>query len=108
MATPESSSVEVEIFDVTYRVRGFGDSAHLQRVAKFVDERMRNVASHLATVDATKIAVLAAMNIADECLRGSPVARYEGERGEITEKVLALAGALEEVLDPPPVVAEDR
>jgi cell division protein ZapA len=64
-----SSSTGVEIFGQTYNVRGNGDPDYLAELARFVDSRMREVAAQVATVDPMKIAILAALNIADEFSR---------------------------------------
>ena len=66
-STPGSTSVE--IFGQTYNVRGDGDPDYLMELAQFVDTRMREVAAQVATVDPAKIAILAALNIADEFSR---------------------------------------
>ena len=62
-------STTVEIFGQTYNVRRNGDPDYLAELAQFVDTRMREVASQVATVDPAKIAILAALNIADEFSR---------------------------------------
>lgn len=62
-------STSVEIFGQSYNVRGDGDPDYLMELARFVDSRMREVASQVATVDPMKIAILAALNIADEFSR---------------------------------------
>jgi cell division protein ZapA len=62
-------STMVEIFGQTYNVRGEGDPDYLTELARFVDGRMREVAAQVATVDPVKIAILAALNIADEFSR---------------------------------------
>jgi cell division protein ZapA len=62
-------STIVEIFGQTYNVRGEGDPDYLLELARFVDDRMREVAAQVATVDPMKIAILAALNIADELSR---------------------------------------
>ena len=67
-------STTVEIFGQTYNVRGEGDPNYLAELARFVDSRMREVAAQVATVDPVKIAILAALNIADE------FSRYRKER----------------------------
>jgi cell division protein ZapA len=65
----KNDSTIVEIFGQTYNVRGEGDPNYLTELAQFVDSRMREVASQVATVDPMKIAILAALNIADEFSR---------------------------------------
>jgi cell division protein ZapA len=62
-------STIVEIFGQSYNVRGDGDPDYLAELARFVDSRMREVAAQVATVDPMKIAILAALNIADEFSR---------------------------------------
>lgn len=70
----KSDSASVEIFGQTYHVRGEGDPSYLTELARFVDSRMREVAAEVNTVDPVKIAILAALNIADE------FSRYRKER----------------------------
>ena len=65
-----SHLVQVEIYGQSYNLRGEGDSAYLQELAAYVDKRMREVAEATATVDSLKVAILAALNIADESRRG--------------------------------------
>jgi cell division protein ZapA len=61
-----SAPVKVQIFGQSYAVRGELEEAYVQTLAGFVDEKMRTIAEATATVDTQKIAVLAAMAIADE------------------------------------------
>ena len=72
-------STSVEIFGQTYNVRGEGDPNYLAELARFVDSRMRDVAAEVATVDPLKIAILAALNIADE------FSRYRKQREDAAE-----------------------
>jgi cell division protein ZapA len=63
----DAGSVRVSIFNQTYSLRSAdGDGAHVERVARLVDERMRAVANGLAVHDVAKVAVLTALNLADE------------------------------------------
>lgn len=61
--------ITVEIYGQIYNVRGDGDPEYLKELARFVDTRMRDVASQGSTVDPMKIAILAALNISDEFAR---------------------------------------
>jgi cell division protein ZapA len=56
----------VEIFGQRLGLRADGDETRLQEIARFVDFRMREVADRSSSVDTVKIAVLTALNIADE------------------------------------------
>ena len=61
------TSVAVEIYDGTYRLSGV-DPQHIAALASLVDGKMRAVSAHGATVDSLRVAVLAALNIADELM----------------------------------------
>jgi cell division protein ZapA len=60
-----NSSIEVEIFDQAYKLRG-NDPGYIRKLAEYVDGKMRAVAELTSTVDSARLAVLAALNIADE------------------------------------------
>ncbi len=57
--------VTVEIYDQTYHLSG-QDAEHIRGLAELVDARMRAVAAQGRTVDSLRVAVLAALNLADE------------------------------------------
>ncbi|HEY0378206.1 MAG TPA: cell division protein ZapA [Pyrinomonadaceae bacterium] len=61
-----SDTVEVTILNRTLRLRSENNREHVEQVARLVDERMRLIASRITTHDVSKIAILAALNIADE------------------------------------------
>jgi cell division protein ZapA len=61
-----SEAIEVTIFNQTYRLRSKTDKEHVEQIARLVDERMRQISSQITTHDVVKIAVLTALNIADE------------------------------------------
>jgi cell division protein ZapA (FtsZ GTPase activity inhibitor) len=65
---PQSGFVTVEIYDQTYHLSG-QDLERTRRLAARVDERMRAVASAGRTADSLRVAVLAALNLADELTR---------------------------------------
>jgi cell division protein ZapA len=59
-------AVKVQIFGQTYTIRGELDERYVQRLAAYVDGKMSAIANATATVDTQKVAVLAALAIADE------------------------------------------
>jgi cell division protein ZapA len=85
--TGKYDSTEVEIFGQVYNVRGEGDPNYLTELAQFVDARMREVAAEVATVDPMKIAILAALNIADEFSRFRKQRESAGAWIEKTEEI---------------------
>ncbi|MEQ1603755.1 MAG: cell division protein ZapA [Pyrinomonadaceae bacterium] len=58
--------IMVEIYNQTYSIRSDGDNKYIQDLAGFVDSKMREIASGTMTVDSLKVAILAALHIADE------------------------------------------
>jgi cell division protein ZapA len=100
-----SGSIAVDIYDQTYHLRGT-DTAYIEQLANAVDSKMRAVSAHGGTVDSLRVAVLAALNIADEleCLRE----RYNILASTITQsqtsmrsRSASLSGMLDEVLEEP-------
>jgi len=61
-----SPTIRVEIYDQSYTVRSDGDPEYLKQLAEYVDQRMREISSGTLTVDSRKVAILAALYIADE------------------------------------------
>jgi cell division protein ZapA len=61
----QNASVRVEIFDQVYNLRG-SDPEYILKLAEYVDGKMRAVAEATNTIDTVRLAVLAALNIADE------------------------------------------
>ena len=91
-----TTTTDVEIFGSSYHVRGDKDPELLQELAGLVDGKMREIAQQVSTVDTAKIAILAALNIADELMQCRK--QQEGERVAIQDKVTRLAERLEGVL----------
>jgi cell division protein ZapA (FtsZ GTPase activity inhibitor) len=99
--------VTVEIYDQTYHLSG-QDAAHIRELAALVDAKMRAVAAQGRTVDSLRVAVLAALNLADElsqaggrrcaagpCARRQPArAAGRGARGRAQDRVLGSAPAV--------------
>ena len=65
----EPDSVTVTIFGQEYTLRGDADAEYVRKVARFVDERMQDVARNSSMATTAKVAILAAVNIADELFR---------------------------------------
>ena len=79
--------VTVDIYDQTYHLRG-QDPAYIQGLAEIVDSKMRAVAAGGTTVDSLRVAVLAALNIADELMRMQ--AKYRELDGSFSRSESAL------------------
>lgn len=59
-------NIKIQIFGQTYSVQGDLDEAYVQKLAAYVDEKMRAISDMTPTVDTQKVAILAALAIADE------------------------------------------
>ena len=99
----ESQSIAVELYDQIYHLRGT-DPAYIQQLAHIVDAKMRAVSALGNTVDSLRVAVLAALNIADELQ--SLRQRHETLAGSLSlsqvtmrSRAGSLAGLLDEVLE---------
>ncbi len=57
--------IKVEIFGHTYTLRGPSEPEHLQRIAAFVDQKMRDIYEKNSQLDLQTLAVLTALNLAD-------------------------------------------
>ncbi len=103
MTTPVAQPVSVEIYDQVYNLRGV-EPEYIRNLASIVDSKMRNVSAHGSTVDSLRVAVLAALNIADELNRVK--ARLDALTGSSTQaqttmrtRAGSLAGMLDEILE---------
>ena len=67
--TVSKNGIKVEIFGTEYRIKGDANADYIKQVAGLVDERMRQIAEASMTGSVAKIAILAAVNIADELLK---------------------------------------
>lgn len=94
----QSSSVRVEIFDQAYNLRG-SHPEYILKLAEYVDSKMRAVAEATNTIDTVRLAVLAALNIADE-YHMLKKKHQEGGGGttDYQKRAHLLANALDEVL----------
>ena len=91
-----TTPVRVEIFDQAYNLRG-SDPDYIVKLAEYVDSKMRAVSEQTHTVDTARLAVLAALNIADEyhLLKR----RLDGKSTDYSKRAHQLSDALDEVLD---------
>jgi cell division protein ZapA len=83
----------VNIYDQMYHLRGQNPD-HIRQLAELVDSKMRAVAAQGRTVDSLRVAVLAALNLADEVSQISGVDANEGRA-----RAAHLTDMLDEVLE---------
>lgn len=102
--TPRSY-VTVEVYDQVYHLSG-QDEEHIRALAARVDAKMRAVAAHGSTADSLRVAVLAALNLADELSQiEQGISSADRERDASAgvrlgqARALTLRGLLDEVLE---------
>ncbi len=90
------NSVRVEIYDQAYNLRGT-DPDYIFKLAEYVDTKMRLVSEQTSTVDSLRLAVLAALNIADEyqVLKR----KYEAIAGDYNARAHQLHDLLNEAIE---------
>jgi cell division protein ZapA len=89
---------KVEIFGRYYTIKGIDDREYLDKLAAFVDSHMRQVASATGTVDTLKVAILAALTIADAHFRAQE--QRDTAEGELERSIEALRDQIELTLSP--------
>jgi cell division protein ZapA len=99
----QGQAVSQSVADQIYHLRGI-DPAYIEQLARVVDAKMRAVSAHGNTVDSLRVAVLAALNIADELetlRQRNEVLAGSLSVSQVTMRSRAgsLAGMLDEILD---------
>jgi len=90
--------VTVEIAGQKYPIRSTLDPTYVAELASYVEKKVRAASEATPTSDVLGLAVLAALNIADEYFR----ARDNQEMGAnvLNERALELEALVDEVLEP--------
>lgn len=91
-----TGTVHIEIFGATYTVKAGADPGYVEELAAHVDAQMREVSRTPGTVDSVRVAVLAALNLADECFRLRAATRKDDA---LSSRAEALAQQLSAVVD---------
>jgi cell division protein ZapA len=77
--------IRVTIYDQEYNMKGDLDPEYIQKLAEFLDAKMRAIAARTRTVDSLRVAVLTGLNLADEFHQLK--ARHEASSKQVEEKV---------------------
>ncbi len=93
---PEPSSVRVKIYDREYAFRTTGDPERLQALCAVLDKRMREIAASTGAVDTLKVAVLAALSLADDMERAGEDLKKLDE--SVGRRSLACVSMLDRIL----------
>jgi cell division protein ZapA len=92
----EGRVVAVEIAGQRYPIRSSLDPEYVARLATYVDEKMRAAADSSPSGDSMRLAVIAALNVADELFRCRDASRARS--GELAERAQELERLVDRVL----------
>ncbi len=93
----QSSLVRVSIFGQEYTVKAPADASYIKNIAEYVDTKMREVQGGLSSEQpSTRIAILAAMNIADELFNSRR--DKDVTEDDIEDKITSMIEMIEESL----------
>lgn len=90
------NTVRITILDKTYTLRATMSPEHMQRVAAFVDEKVRQLRQDFPDMPIQRLAVLAAIQIADEHLTTVPI--NQDNSAEIRQRINSLINHIDEIL----------
>ena len=91
-----NSVVTVEIAGQRYPIRSGLDARYIAELASYVDQKMRDASDSAPTTDMLGLALLVALNIADEYFRASQ--QQSSAHGELNERALRLEQLVDEAL----------
>jgi cell division protein ZapA len=92
----ETQGIRVVIYDQEYFMRGDLNQEYIQKLAQYLDAKMRSIAERTRTVDTLRVAILAAFNVADEYHQLK--ARHEQVTQDMDQKVGECTEALDQIL----------
>lgn len=87
---PKAYKTEVEILGNTYTVLTDDDPAYIKQVAEYVDKQMREIITKTSTISTDKVAILIALNIANELFKTRQI---------VTERIKSLIKRIDEELN---------
>ena len=95
MSDQEGNQIKITIFGQEYSVKAPADPTYIQKIAEYVDIKMREVQSGFnSTQSSNRIAILAAMNITDELFNARK--KSDSDDNKIEEKITSLIELLNE------------
>jgi cell division protein ZapA len=92
--------VEIKVFGQTYTVKTDAGEDYIQEVARYVNEKMEEVLKKTKSVSTLNVAILTALNIADDLLkerekRIALIREIEVKSRDLVEKIDIKIGGME-------------
>ena len=94
-------STTVKIHGQEYTIRADRDPEYIETIARFVDDRMREMARDAGQVTSLRVAILSALNIADELFQEREAGAADAVHS-LEEQARRMVATLEEVVDDNP------
>ena len=95
MSNQDGNQIKITIFGQEYSVKAPADPTYIQKIAEYVDIKMREVQSGFnSTQSSNRIAILAAMNITDELFNARK--KNDSDENDIEEKITSLIELIDE------------
>ncbi len=92
----DKNSVKVNIYGSEYVIKGDESAEHIRAIAEYVDLKMKEINKSGLIKSPLKVAILAALNIADEQMKSAIEQKKQIESfDKKTQKLLALIDQLE-------------
>jgi cell division protein ZapA len=88
--------IRLVIYDQEYNMRAELDADYIRQLGDYVDAKMRSIAARTQTVDSLRVAILAALNIADEYYQLR--AKHEAAGEQLEKKLDACTEMIDEIL----------
>lgn len=104
MADDQKNVIHVEILGQQYSIRSALESSYVSDVASYVQEMMRTVAERSPAADSVRVAVLAALNIADEYCRCRD--GLVSDENAVKQRTLEIEAIVDQAINPVPTPTE--
>lgn len=94
--TPNKKTLTVEIFDTTYALEQSAESGgpDIKQLAEYVDKKMSDVSERIASVSTTRVAVLTALEIAQELFENR--AEVQKDADDAKKRLAKLLNSIDE------------
>lgn len=88
----KEKTIEIKVFGQTFTVKSDADEEHIRAVANYVNEKIEEILKKTRSVSTLNVAILTALNIADDLLREREkrlaiIREIEAKSKDLAEKI---------------------
>ena len=91
-----TKTIEVEVYGQRFSLQGEADEKYFHELAHYVDDQMRKLSENMKTGTPTKLAILAAINIADQLFQEGR--QRPADEAEIDRRIQRMLESIERQL----------